>query len=137
MSTQKSIRKADIRKIVVQIEETLKDTGKTVSGKAKVTVAAVIKNPFAGAYHDDLEPLYDLGKEISGILAECGGACCCATCHVHIDPDWMGRLPEMDDDEKDMLEFAEGIDDFSRLSCQLKITDELDGLVVNVPESQY
>jgi 2Fe-2S ferredoxin len=76
-------------------------------------------------------------NDISGILAECGGACCCATCHVHIDPGWMSRLPEMDDDEKDMLEFAEGIDDFSRLSCQLKITDELDGLVVNVPESQY
>ena len=74
MSTQDSIRKADIRKIVVQIEETLKDSGKKVSGKTKVTVAAVIKNPFAGEYHQDLEPLYDLGKDISGILAERGVA---------------------------------------------------------------
>jgi hypothetical protein len=74
MSTQKSIRKADIRKIVVQVEEILQDTGKKVSGKLKVTVAAVIKNPFAGAYHEDLEPLYDLGKDISGILAARGVA---------------------------------------------------------------
>ncbi len=84
-------------------------------------------------------PVMFLAKrnDIEGILAECGGACCCATCHVHIDPDWFGRLPEMDDDEKDMLDFAEGVDEFSRLSCQLKVTDALDGLVVNVPESQY
>ena len=75
--------------------------------------------------------------DLPGILAECGGACCCATCHVHIDKEWMDRLPEMEEDERDMLDFAEDVDDFSRLSCQVKLTDELDGIVVHVPESQY
>ncbi len=72
MNTDQSVRKADIRKIVVQVEETHKEQGIAVSQKMKVTVAGVIKNPFAGEYHQDLEPLYDLGKDISGILAERG-----------------------------------------------------------------
>ena len=76
-------------------------------------------------------------KGFSGILAECGGVCSCATCHVHIDKDWIGRLPEKEDLEEDMLEFADGVDDTSRLSCQINVTDNLDGLVVHVPESQY
>ena len=75
--------------------------------------------------------------ELSGILAECGGSCCCATCHVHIDESWIDRLEEMEEDERDTLEFAEDVDSFSRLSCQLKITEKLDGLIVHVPESQY
>ena len=66
------IRKADIRKIVVQIEEVRRDQGKPVTDKRKVTVAAAISNPYAGAYHADLEPLYDLGKDIGGILAKRG-----------------------------------------------------------------
>lgn len=67
--------KPDIRKIVVQIEETHRDMGRSVAPpKSKVTVAAVISNPFAGAYVGDLEPLYDLGREIGGILAERGVA---------------------------------------------------------------
>ena len=84
-------------------------------------------------------PVMFLAKrnDIEAILAECGGACCCATCHVHVHPDWKDRLPAMEDDEQDMLEFADGVDDFSRLSCQIKLTDDLDGLVVQVPESQY
>ena len=84
-------------------------------------------------------PVMFLAKDhgIDQILAECGGCCSCATCHVHVDPDWFPRLPEMSEDELNMLEFAEGQDDTSRLSCQLIITEELDGLVVNVPESQY
>lgn len=84
-------------------------------------------------------PLMYLAKrnEFSGILAECGGACCCATCHVHIDRQWIARLPKMEDDEQDMLEFAEGVDELSRLSCQIKITDELDGLIVHVPKKQF
>ena len=76
-------------------------------------------------------------NDFEGILAECGGACSCATCHVHIDPDWMAKLPEMDDLEGEMLDFAEDVDDYSRLSCQIKVTDALDGLVVNIPEKQY
>ena len=73
----------------------------------------------------------------SGILAECGGACSCATCHVHIAPEWMDRLPVMDDLEQDMLEFAEDVDEYSRLSCQIQISSRLEGLVVHIPESQY
>ena len=74
---------------------------------------------------------------LSGILAECGGACCCATCHVHIDKSWIDKLGEMEDNERDMLDFAENVDSFSRLSCQIKVTEEIDGLIVHVPESQY
>ena len=74
---------------------------------------------------------------IDEILAECGGACCCATCHVHVAPGWIDKLPDMDEDERDMLEFAEDVDEYSRLSCQIKISADIDGLVVRVPESQY
>lgn len=76
-------------------------------------------------------------NELPGILAECGGVCSCATCHVHIDAKWYKKLPPIEEMEAEMLEFAEGVDDTSRLSCQIKITQELDGLIVNVPESQY
>jgi 2Fe-2S ferredoxin len=74
---------------------------------------------------------------IPGIVAECGGACSCATCHVHVDPAWYDRLPPPQAIEQEMLEFANGRDETSRLSCQIKITDELDGLVVHTPASQY
>jgi len=76
-------------------------------------------------------------NELPGILAECGGACCCATCHVHIAPEWMDKLPQMEEEEQEMLEFAEGVDSFSRLSCQIKLSEDIDGLVVHVPEFQY
>lgn len=72
-----------------------------------------------------------------GILAECGGACSCATCHVHIAPAWFAKLPAKDETEAEMLDFAEGVDETSRLSCQIKVTAALDGLIVHVPESQY
>ncbi|MBI2994552.1 MAG: 2Fe-2S iron-sulfur cluster binding domain-containing protein [Gammaproteobacteria bacterium] len=74
---------------------------------------------------------------VAGIVAECGGACSCATCHVHVDPAWVGKLPEPQGTEKDMLEFVIDPQPTSRLSCQLRITDELDGLVVRTPISQY
>lgn len=76
-------------------------------------------------------------NDLQGILAECGGACSCATCHVHIDPSWIDRLPPKEDLEEEMLEFVEGADETSRLSCQLKITEDMDGLIVHVPENQY
>lgn len=72
MSKEKSPRQPDIRKIVVQVEEIHKEGNTPVTGKSKVTVAAVIKNPFANEMHEDLEPLYDLGKNISGVLTERG-----------------------------------------------------------------
>ncbi len=63
-----------------------------------------------------------LRQGFSGIVAECGGACSCATCHVHIDPSWVEKLPPKEELEVEMLDFAEGVDDASRLSCQIKIT---------------
>jgi len=74
---------------------------------------------------------------IEGIIAECGGAASCATCHVIVAPEWYAKLPEPQSIEKDMLEFAAERKDTSRLSCQIKVSDEIDGLVVTVPASQY
>jgi 2Fe-2S ferredoxin len=74
---------------------------------------------------------------IQGIDAECGGALSCATCHVHFDNEWYEKLPEAQGMEKDMLEFVVEPKETSRLCCQVKITDELDGMVVYIPESQY
>lgn len=73
---------------------------------------------------------------VPGIDAECGGACACATCHVYVDEHWFAALGAAQGDEKDMLEFANAVRANSRLACQIKITPELDGLVVSMPESQ-
>ncbi len=74
---------------------------------------------------------------IPGIEADCGGACACSTCHVYVDPDWVARLPAKDGMEEDMLDFAFQPDPVrSRLTCQLKVSDALDGLVVQMPEKQ-
>lgn len=74
---------------------------------------------------------------IPGIDADCGGACACSTCHVYVAPDWVDRLPPRDPMEEDMLDFAYEPDPVrSRLTCQLKVTDALDGLVVTMPEKQ-
>jgi 2Fe-2S ferredoxin len=62
------------------------------------------------------------------IKAECGGACACATCHVYVDEDWLGKLSPMRDDEEDMLDMAFDLEDNSRLSCQLIMSEDLDGL---------
>lgn len=74
---------------------------------------------------------------IDGIVAECGGSCSCATCHCYVDDAWMGRIPPASEMEKDMLECVLEPKPNSRLSCQIKVTDELDGLVVRLPESQF
>jgi 2Fe-2S ferredoxin len=74
---------------------------------------------------------------IPGIEADCGGACACSTCHVYVDPAWTDKLPAMDPMEEDMLDFAYEPDPArSRLTCQLKVTDDLDGLKVQMPEKQ-
>jgi 2Fe-2S ferredoxin len=76
-------------------------------------------------------------NNIPGIEADCGGACACSTCHVYIAPDWVEKLPAKDDMEEDMLDFAFEPDPArSRLTCQIKVTDDLDGLVVHMPEKQ-
>jgi 2Fe-2S ferredoxin len=74
---------------------------------------------------------------IPGIEGDCGGACACATCHVYVDDAWFDRLPPMDELEHEMLGFAYEVGATSRLSCQIKVTDQLEGLVVRIPERQY
>ena len=70
-----------------------------------------------------------------GIEADCGGACACSTCHVIVHPDWHDRLPLPTDDEEDMLDLAWGVTQTSRLGCQVELTEQLDGLVLNVPSN--
>jgi 2Fe-2S ferredoxin len=74
---------------------------------------------------------------VPGIDADCGGACACATCHVYIEDGWLEKTGARTAMETSMLDFAENVQANSRLSCQIKITDDLDGLVVRMPESQH
>lgn len=78
-----------------------------------------------------------LAQDVPGIDADCGGACACATCHVYINEEWTHRIGKAEDLESEMLSVAEEVRDNSRLSCQVVITDEMDGLVISTPESQY
>ena len=76
-------------------------------------------------------------NDIPGIEADCGGACACSTCHVYVDEAWVDRLPPREAMEEDMLDFAWQPDPRrSRLTCQLRVTGDLDGLVVTMPERQ-
>lgn len=78
-----------------------------------------------------------IDNDITGIIGECGGCCSCATCHCYIDPAFMDKLPPRGDLETEMLEFASSeAKTNSRLACQVEITDELDGMVVTLPETQ-
>ncbi len=79
-----------------------------------------------GAVHND----------IPGIDADCGGSMACATCHVYVKEEWFNKLPKKEDGEEDMLDMAFEPKKNSRLSCQLMVTDQLEGLVVNLPEKQ-
>ena len=74
--------------------------------------------------------------DVPGIVAECGGACACATCHAYVEDSWLARLPEMDDMEDAMLDAAYERRPNSRLTCQIEVTDELDGLVVTPAENE-
>jgi 2Fe-2S ferredoxin len=76
-------------------------------------------------------------NSIPGIAAECGGACACATCHVYVDQTWLPKLEPMQEMEKTMLDFAEAVETNSRLSCQIKVSDALDGFTVRMPKSQH
>jgi ferredoxin, 2Fe-2S len=76
-------------------------------------------------------------NNVRGIDADCGGACACATCHVYVDPSWVPKVPPKEDIETTMLDFAIDPEETSRLSCQIKVTAALDGLVVRVPKSQH
>ncbi|GFO82149.1 MAG: (2Fe-2S) ferredoxin [Methyloceanibacter sp.] len=76
-------------------------------------------------------------NSVRGIAAECGGACSCATCHVYVEDDWRQATGEPEAMEEDMLDFAFDVRPESRLSCQIKVTSELDGLRVRIPEKQF
>ena len=75
-------------------------------------------------------------NNISGIDADCGGGMACATCHVYVKEEWFNKLPKKEDGEEDMLDMAYEPRKFSRLSCQLIVSDELEGLVINLPAKQ-
>lgn len=77
-----------------------------------------------------------LDNMIEGIVAECGGSCACGTCHCFIDPEWQAKMPEATDLEKETIECAVDGEPESRLSCQVIITEDLDGLIVRLPEDQ-
>ncbi|GLQ22905.1 (2Fe-2S) ferredoxin [Algimonas ampicilliniresistens] len=77
-----------------------------------------------------------ISNMIPGIDADCGGACACATCHVYVSDEWIGKLKPKDDMEDSMLDFADGVQDNSRLCCQILLSDDLDGIEVTTPESQ-
>jgi len=76
-------------------------------------------------------------NNIPGIDGDCGGACACATCHIYVDEAWLDSLGAPLDVERSMLEFAGNVGPSSRLSCQVKVSDEMDGMIVRLPESQY
>ena len=75
-------------------------------------------------------------NNIPGITADCGGACACATCHVYVDEKWFDKLKKKDEAEQDMLDMAFEPNKFSRLTCQITVTEDLDGLVVKMPSKQ-
>ena len=75
-------------------------------------------------------------NDIPGIDADCGGACACATCHVYVEPEWFDKLPKIENAEEDMLDVAFEPNKFSRLGCQITVSDDLDGLVVKMPSKQ-
>ena len=96
------------------------------NGKAHVIEVANGLSVMEGAVQND----------IPGIDADCGGGMACATCHVYVTEDWFDRLPKKEDGEEDMLDMAFEPKKNSRLSCQLIVSDEIDGLVVNIPSKQ-
>ena len=75
-------------------------------------------------------------NNIPGIDAVCGGSMACATCHVYVKEEWFNKLAKKEDGEEDMLDMSYETNKFSRLSCQLTVSDKLDGMIVNLPEKQ-
>jgi 2Fe-2S ferredoxin len=76
-------------------------------------------------------------NNVPGIDADCGGACACATCHVYVDEAWREKTGAASAMEESMLDFAQNVEPNSRLSCQIRVTDALDGLIVRLPEDQH
>jgi 2Fe-2S ferredoxin len=78
-----------------------------------------------------------IANNIPGIDGDCGGACACATCHILVDSAWVGRLDSRSENEASMLQLAEGVTEASRLACQIRVADDLEGLVVHLPIAQH
>jgi 2Fe-2S ferredoxin len=97
-----------------------------LSGKSQTIVVANGLSVMEGAVQND----------IPGIDADCGGGMACATCHVYVKEEWFDKLPKKEDGEEDMLDMAYEPKKNSRLSCQLIVSDELDGLIVSTPSKQ-
>jgi 2Fe-2S ferredoxin len=97
-----------------------------ISGKSQTIDVANGLSVMEGAVQND----------IPGIDADCGGGMACATCHVYVKEEWFNKLPKKEDGEEDMLDMAYETKKNSRLSCQLIVTDELDGLTVSTPSKQ-
>jgi 2Fe-2S ferredoxin len=97
-----------------------------VAGKARTIEVAVGNTVMEAAIDND----------VAGIVAECGGACACATCHSYISEDWLAKLPAMDDMEDAMLDSALERKPNSRLTCQIEMVDELDGLEIFVADNE-
>ena len=75
-------------------------------------------------------------NSIPGIDADCGGSCACATCHVYVDEKYLSKIPKAQEAEKDMLDFVNETNNSSRLSCQIMMNNELDGIIVRMPKKQ-
>jgi len=96
-----------------------------------------------GAHHETIvENGYSVmegavNNDIAGIVAECGGACACATCHSYIDSEWLDKMPPMDGMEDSMLDAAFERKENSRLTCQIEVNDGLDGLIIHVADNEY
>lgn len=78
-----------------------------------------------------------LENGVDGILGDCGGACSCATCHCYIDEEFQGKIPPAEDIEQSMIEFASDPKENSRLGCQVQVSEDISGIVVRMPDSQY
>lgn len=78
-----------------------------------------------------------IANNVPGIDGDCGGACACATCHIFVDQAWIDRVGGRNEMEAAMLDFAEGVQENSRLACQIEVSDQLEGLVVHLPAAQY
>lgn len=76
-------------------------------------------------------------NSVPGIDADCGGACACATCHIYVEPEWLGRLSPQTAMEASMLEFASDVEPNSRLACQIRVDAGLEGLIVHLPQNQH
>jgi 2Fe-2S ferredoxin len=106
-----------------------------------VMVNIIFETPEGARTELDVKPegsLMEAAREhcIAGILADCGGSMVCGTCHVVIDPEWQSKLPPQSEMEREMLEYVPEPQPNTRLTCQIPVTEELDGLVMRIPTTQ-